>query len=280
MSWAVVATKDFRDGIRSRALWALSVLFILFAGGFTYVFWIIPQLLGQRNVPPSGPTVGLISGLSSSAGFLVPLIGLLIGYKAIVGERDSGSLKLLLGLPHSRRDVVLGKLIGRTGVVAVAILIGFAAGGIIALLLYDSFALGAFVSYILLTVVLGLVFVAIAVGFSAAMRSASRALYGVLGLFVLFVFVWDFIPTVIRFVLNGFTLPNLVSQSDWATFVSLLNPTTAYGYASAALIPELPRSISESAPFYLQEWFGFVILGAWIVIPLILGYSRFATTDL
>ena len=280
MSWTVVAKKDFRDAIRSKTLWMLSVLFVLFAGGFTYVFWFIPQLVGQQNLPASGPTVGLINGLSGAAGFLVPLIGLLIGYKAIVGERDSGSLKLLLALPQSRRDVVLGKLIGRTGVVAVAILIGFAAGAIIALLLYDSFAFGVFVSYTLLTMVLGLVFVAIAVGFSAAMRSASRALYGVVGLFVFFTFVWGFIPTILRFVLNGFTMPNLLARPDWATFVSLLNPTTAYGYASAALIPELPGLTSENPPFYLQDWFGFVILAAWVVVPFTLGYVRFASTDL
>ena len=280
MSWTVVAKKDFRDAIRSRTLWVLSALFVLFAAGFTYVFWFIPQLVGQQNLPASGPTIGLINGLSSSAGFLVPLIGLLIGYKAIVGERDSGSLKLLLGLPHSRRDVVLGKFIGRTGVVAVAILIGFSAGAIIALVLYDSFAFGAFVSYTLLTMVLGLVFVAIAVGFSAAMRSASRALYGVIGLFVLFVFVWGFIPTILRFVLNGFTMPNLLARPDWAAFISLLNPTTAYGYASAAMISDLPGPMMQNPPFYLQDWFGFVILAGWIVVPLTLGYFRFNSTDL
>ena len=280
MSWMVVAKKDFRDAIRSKTLWALSVLFVLFAGGFTYIFWFIPQLVGQQNLPAAGPTVGLINGLSGSAGLLVPLAGLLIGYKSIVGERDSGSLKLLLGLPHSRRDVILGKLIGRTAVVAVAILIGFAAGAVIAFLLYDSFAFGAFIIYTLLTVLLGLVFVAIAVGFSAAMRSASWALLGVISLFVLFVFVWGFIPLLIRFILNGFAMPNLVSRPDWAAFVSLLNPTTAYGYASAALIPELPTMIPENVPFYLQDWFGFVILAAWIVVPLLLGYFRFAATDL
>lgn len=78
MSWTVIAKKDFRDAIRSKALWALAVLFILFAGGFTYISWIIPKLIGQQNMPATGPTAGLISGLSGSAGFLVPLIGLLV----------------------------------------------------------------------------------------------------------------------------------------------------------------------------------------------------------
>lgn len=283
MSWTIIAKKDFRDAIRSRALWALTILFILFAAGFIYLSWALQQFLqqaAQQTMAATGPTVGLISGLSGSAGFLVPLIGLLMGYKSIVGERESGSLKLLLSLPHSRRDVVIGKLVGRTGVVAIAIVIGFVAGGIVAFFLYNSFAVGAFISYILLTVVLGLVFVAIAVGFSAAMRSASRALYGTVGLFVLFVFVWGFIPLLLRFVLSGFALPDVMSRPDWAAFLSLLNPTTAYGHASAALFPALQRSISETVPFYLQDWFGFVILAAWIVVPLGLGYYRFNTTDL
>lgn len=278
MSWAVIAKKDFRDAIRSKALWALSVLFVLFAGGLTYISW--STLIDQQNMPATGPMVGLVSGLSGSAVFLVPLIGLLIGYKAIVGERASGSLKLLLALPHSRRDVVIGKLIGRTAVVAVVILIGFAAGAAIALLLYDSFALGTFIIINILTILLGLVFVAIAVGFSAAMRSVSSTLFGVIGLFVLFVFVWEFIPPLIQFVFNGFIMPNLLSQPDWATFLLLLNPIAAYGHVAAALIPDLPTSTPENAPFYLQDWFGFVILAAWIVVPLVLGYSRFTATDL
>jgi len=43
------------------------------------------------------------------------------GYMAVVGERRSGSIKILLGLPPNRADVVFGKLLGRMGVVGLAV---------------------------------------------------------------------------------------------------------------------------------------------------------------
>lgn len=40
-------------------------------------------------------------------------------YGAILHERNSGSIRFLLGLPNSRRDIVVGKFLGRSGTVAV-----------------------------------------------------------------------------------------------------------------------------------------------------------------
>jgi ABC-2 type transport system permease protein len=36
----------------------------------------------------------------------------------------------------------------------------------------------------------------------------------------------------------------------------------------------------ESAAFYMQNWFVFIILVAWIVVPLAIGYARFSRIDL
>ncbi|WP_227774041.1 ABC transporter permease [Haladaptatus pallidirubidus] len=33
-------------------------------------------------------------------------------------------------------------------------------------------------------------------------------------------------------------------------------------------------------PFYLEEWFMLVILGAWLVVPLTIGYLSFERADL
>lgn len=130
---------------------------------------------------------------------------------------------------------------------------------------------------------LAFVFVSVAISFSAGFRSPSLALYGVIGLFVLF-YIWSRIPTLIRYVLNGFALPT-TPPPEWAQFVGLLNPQTAYQYAIATLIPNFRMlgtltQASGSDPFYLQNWFGFVVLLAWVVVPLTIGYLRFERTDL
>jgi len=49
----------------------------------------------------------------------LPLVAIFAGYAAISKERTGGSLKLLLSLPHSRKDVIIGKVVGRCGVVGV-----------------------------------------------------------------------------------------------------------------------------------------------------------------
>jgi len=84
--------------------------------------------------------------------FFVPMLGLAISYAAIAGERDSGSIKLLLSLPNSRRDVILGKFIGRCAVLTIAILSGYVVVAAFALLTYESFAAVKFILYAMLTV--------------------------------------------------------------------------------------------------------------------------------
>lgn len=118
MSWSIVARKDFRDALRSRTLVGLTVLFVVFAGGFVYLYSSAPQFVTLRGpTPTSHGFVALAHALIVPVYLLVPLISLIVGYKAIVGERTSGSIKFLFSFPHTRADLVFGKLVGRTVVV-------------------------------------------------------------------------------------------------------------------------------------------------------------------
>ena len=53
-----------------------------------------------------------IASLVSLVIYLIPLIALLLGFDAIVGERERGSLDLLLALPITRLELLLGKYLG------------------------------------------------------------------------------------------------------------------------------------------------------------------------
>ena len=50
-------------------------------------------------------------------------------------------------------------------------------------------------------------------------------------------------------------------------FVFRLSPTTAYAFASNGLI----SGVSETRPFFLQEWFMIVVLLLWLLGPITLG---------
>jgi hypothetical protein len=71
-----------------------------------------------------------IASLVSLVIYLVPLIALILGYDAIVAERERGSLDLLLSMPITRFEVLLGKYTGlAAGALGVATVAGFGAVG-------------------------------------------------------------------------------------------------------------------------------------------------------
>jgi len=282
VSYVAVARKDFKDSIRSRWLWVLSVLFVLFAAGLAYAFTAVPGM-GIGGASGEATTIGLLSFLIGPAGFLIPITGMMIGYKAIVGERESGQLKLLLSMPHSRKDAIVGKVLGRSASLSIGVLVGFAVAVAVVVVRLASFEPVAYVLFVLLTVVFGIVYVAVGVGISSLTASSSRALALAVLFLVVFEFAWGLVVLALRFVANGFSisLQQLADPPDWAQFLGVLSPGDAYGNAAGALISDLgsqPGNAPEA--FYLQDWFGLVVLAFWLIVPLGLGLYRFANVDL
>lgn len=277
MALRAVVRKDFQDSIRSFALLSTTALFVVFAAFLAAIQWI-PDMYRGGAVDPN--TLALLNSMRQPTVFLVPLIGLLLAYDTLAGEREDGSLRLLLGLPNSRRQAVLGKFLGRTGVVAVAIGVGYAVAGGIALATYESFDARVFALYTVLTVVYGAVYVALATGFSAAMNSRLRALSGAGGLYALFILGWDVLLLALQLAIYGEEIPE-AGLPDWFKFLGMANPSTAFMHAVRAVIPEY-RAITfypEGSAWYLDDRMGFVVLAAWAVVPLVLGLWRFERTD-
>ncbi|MBZ6495050.1 ABC transporter permease [Natrinema longum] len=280
MSAIAVAKKDFRDAVRSRVLIGLTALFALFTAGGAFVASWASELFEEGGAQS---TIDLILALQTPAGFLVPIIALIVGYGAIARERESGSLKFLLGLPHRRRDVVLGKVLGRTGVVAVSILVGFAVGlaGLFAFV--GSVSLVDYVAFTLVTVLFGFVYVCIGVGISSLTRSTTRAAVGVIVVVVLFWFLWGLVGQALLFATEGTLL--VQSLPDWYLVYSSLPPGTAYGSAISAVLGETQLALTtmydiETVPLVARPWFGFVLLAIWALVPLGVGLSWFDRVDL
>ncbi|XVH33480.1 ABC transporter permease subunit (plasmid) [Haloferacaceae archaeon DSL9] len=278
MSVTVVSKKEVLDAVRSHALLAMTATFVLWAG-FLAVVQHVPNIYQESGL--SNETIALLNSMRMSAGPFVPLIGLALGYGAIVGERESGSLRLLLGLPHTRRDVVVGKFVGRTAVISIAILTSYATVAAIAALTYDSFALGPFVRYSLLTLLYGAVYVSIGIGFSAFMNSKMGALAGATVLYLVFVLFWDVFLLVLQLAFVGREPPES-GLPEWIQFVGMLNPSNAIRYATRELVPAFNEItfLAETDALYLQNEVGFLVLALWIVVPLWVGYVRFERADL
>jgi ABC-2 type transport system permease protein len=281
MSFATVAKKDFRDSVRSRWLWVLTVLFVLLTAGVAYAF----SVLDEGDDPLT--TLELLFFLQSPANLLVPITALVISYKAIVGERESGSLKVLLSLPHTRGDMILGKILGRSVSLALAVVVGFVTALAVIFWRYAEFDAQAYVLFFLMTLLLALTFIAIGVGMSSLVSTGSRALAAAIGFWVVFEFLWGALSFVLYWVANGFSLDGFdpVDPPNWIAFIQNLAPGTAYSNAVTALLPEnpnLPEGVTSSpdVPIYLEDWFGIVILVGWLLLLPTLGYLRFRAADL
>lgn len=271
MSWYVVGKKDFRDASRSRLLWALTILFVLLVGGLAYAYATL--LAGNQEVGG----IGFIVFLQGAASFFISITALLVAYKAIAGERESGTIGFLLGLPVTRRSVVLGKVAGRGAVLSVALLAGFLVAAVIILALGDTFDVVRFALFSLLSVVYGIAFVGVAVALSAMAAESSRAAAAAIGFWVFDQF-WGTVMIVVVVIANGFAIPSPLP--NWYHALAGLGPSAAYGNAANYFLPPDIAGELQGQIGGLPEWYGLVVLLVWFVGPLVLGVTRFNQVDL
>lgn len=272
MSWAVVARKDFREARLSRSLWAATTVFVLLAAGMAVLYATVPEV---RQDLGGVSTLGYLTLLLAVVTLFVSIAAIMIAAGAIAGERESGSGKLLLGLPNSRADVVIGKLVGRVAVLGIAMLVGLAAALVVALALFDTVSAVEYAVFTVLTLLFALAYVGIMLGLSATAASGGRAMAYGIGAFVALELLADLVPAVALFVTNGFSLEGVTSVPDWIGFLSVAVPSGAYTNAVSWFLGG-----STAVPFYLTGWASLAVLAVWLVVPLAVGYWRFAVADL
>ncbi|WP_440766924.1 ABC transporter permease subunit [Natronorubrum sp. DTA7] len=281
MSWVQIARKDFSDASRSMMLWILSALMILLVAGISS----IPHLIHTSGQGPAPGFDEALSFLFTVVVTMISIIGLVVGYQAIVGERESGSIRFLLGLPNTRLDVIVGKVLGRAAVVAVPTVIGFVVGGIVIVILYDGFDVVTYVSLLAFSVLIGLVYVSLAVGVSASVSTRAKAVAGVLGIYIVTDWLWWAVPMAIYWLLER-ELPGAIVPT-WYLFVERLGIWEPLAVISGTLV-DIPGvetvqpadRLAGEVPFYLEPWFAWVFVAAWILVPLAIGYYRFDRTIL
>lgn len=283
-----VAKKDFRDAVQSRALWSLVVVIVLTMLLVSYAYTQIPEAFGATDEASFGGLLFFTDGILS---LFVPLTALVVCYKSLAGERELGSIKILLSLPLTRSDTFFGKFIGRTGVLAVGLGAGLAVGLGFGAALLGTVDIVALLIFLAMTLGFIAVYAAIMVGLSAVTGSTTRATTLAVGFFVLFELVWDAIPIGIVYVVEGFSLPDTLPE--WVFLVTQVSPSTAYATSVIAVLPEVAAEQGANVvvgsgdvdptsadPFYVTPEVGLVFLTLWLLLGLFVGYSRFNRTDL
>lgn len=268
----VIAGKEITDGMRNR--WVLGATLLLAGLAFALTF-LGSSPTGELDVKPMAVVVVSLSSLTI---FLMPLIALLISYDAIVGEVERGCMLLLLTYPVTKGQIIAGKFIGHTAILAIATLVGYGGAGaaLAATGGSDAESWRAFIMLLASSILLGSAFVALAYWVSASVRERGTAAGISIGLWLIFVVIYDL-------ALMGI----LVATKGWIDdrvfpYLLLANPADIYRLLNLTAFENVRKfsgmaGLSEQAQF--APWVLVAALLVWVVVPLAFAGMRFARSE-
>ena len=265
-----IARKEFWDRIRSRWVLAVAVIFTVFALVIAYFGAAQQGAVGFKSIELT------IASLVSLVIYLVPLIALILGYDAIVGERERGSLDLLLSLPITRLELLLGKYLGLAAALAFSTVAGF---GLVGVVLSYGIGLTGFLDYtgfILSTLLMGLAFLSLALLISVLASSKVVASGAAIALWFFYVLVYDLILLGILVITEGQYMSGLFPV------LLLLNPADIFRILNIFSLEEVKSLYGLATvfpPALANPWLLGSIMLFWILAPLALAYARFRKSN-
>ena len=269
-----IAGREVLAGIRNRWMLAASLLLGVLALTLAFV-----------GSTPAGPVAAsrlaiTVVSLSSLSVFLVPLIGLLVSYDALVGEIERGTMPLLMTYPVTRWRIVLGKFAGQVAILAIATVIGFGVAALITGLGEggDAEAWRAFGVMVGGSILLGAAFIALGTLFSAVVAERGTAAGASAAAWLVFVVLFDMALLAILVADEG-----QVVSGDLFRVLLLLNPTDVYRMLTLAG-SETVGALSGMAGVSAEAAFGHALLlpvmVLWIAAPLALAGLLFGRKEL
>lgn len=270
----ILATKELRDGLRNR--WVAATVLLL--GGLALVLSMVGTA-PVGAVKASALEAGVIS-LSSLSVYLLPLIALMLAYDALVGEMERGTMALLLTYPVRRWQVVVGKFIGHSLILAIAILLGYGSAAVVAVVSadFELAGLAAYASMMGSSLLLGMAFVALAYLVSALARERATAAGMAVGLWMLFVVLYDLL-------LLGVLLLDEQQHIGAELFSALvlISPADVYRVFNLATFGDVAKftgvsGVGVGAGFSAGLLLS--LLAAWVVLPLLMTIQLFQRREL
>ena len=280
-SLTTIARKDFRDSLRTRSIWVIAGAMTVLSLSHVLAFLSTP--IADQHTRPFVLAVAQFT-------LWLPLAAIGIGFKSIVGERRSGSIRVLLGQPGTRRSVVFGTYLGRSLILATTVLL---AAAVMAVVVKFGFGAVGFIDVLGGTVALLLfafAWIGLTVGVSGFAASETRAIGLVMGIYAVVEPLWrNLLLRLFALVFTG--SPRTPSQAavfytleepTWYLYVNRLSPAEAFN-AARYYVPDLLDALwygtTVSGP-HAPNLFGIAVLLGWATIPVYLGYRRFERADL
>lgn len=265
----VIAGKEFWDRIRNRWVLAVAVVFTALALVIAYFGAAQQGSVGFRGVEIT------IASLVSLVIYLVPLIALILGFDAIVGERERGSLDLLLSMPITRLELLLGKFFGLSAALSFSTVAGFGFAGIVLASSMSLDALFHYFGFIVSSILLGMSFLSLAVTVSVIAHDRTSASGIAIALWFFFVLVFDLLLLGIL-VATGGEMGSL--GSSLFPYLLFLNPADIFRILNVFTLEEVRTlyGLATVFPAYLSNpWLLGSVMVMWIVAPLTIAVWRF-----
>jgi len=268
MSLATIARWDARGVLRDR--W-----FVAVAGAFGALV-IASAAVALAAVDVLGVSAfGRVAATLINLGMLfIPLIGLTVGAIWIAGERESGSLVLVLSQPVERRTIFAGKFLGVAWGMTAAVALGFGAAGALLAVRAGTDRIPAFLWLVGLSTLLAMAMLATGFFISAGSPSRSRALGTALVAWLGFVIVSDLGLLGTTMVLR-LPVPALLVLGS-------LNPVSAFRLAAVVGITG-SADLTGPVGLYAADRLGLggliamllLVLCLWTMVAYLAGRARF-----
>lgn len=285
-----IAQKEFADSLWSPVFLALLVTFTLVTFVFSYQQGLAAERLSRMGGESTSMLMLGLNGISGIITWFAPLIGIALSFDAVIRERKSGSMNVLLTHPVFRDTIILGKLLGfmLTLFLVLSISAAVSIGTLLVLFgeVVSTMELIRISLYILFTFLYVLVFLGIGVILSIVVEDAADSLvYNVtiwLGLSIVFTVI-----VIAIFLLSGQTLAG--NTDGWGIIAKISNISPMHHYAEVIAGktnlgwggPGIESDIKGilDTRFTLSQWFSefWMNLIVLIVSPIILLIIAFIT---
>lgn len=287
-----ISQKEFADHVSSPRFLIFAITFSLIVFVFGYQKGLEVQYMEQ--ISATGSLLRGFEGIARMIGSFAPLIGISLGFDAVVKEVKSGSLNVLLTQPIFRDNIIVGKLTGSAIALALVLIISIIISTGTMLIVSgvpvknaDLFRIGIF---IIASFFYTLIFLGIGVITSIAAKSSSDSL-------IYNIAIWLFCILFSSIVLAGIYISTGQMQEEsigLATQLMSITPGHHYaqitigktnvGWGSSLGGDSMMQGIFDTrftpSQWFSEFWMNIIVLIVTPIILLIIAFIAFLRKDI
>jgi len=200
----IIARKEFTDAITSKRFWLIVGLFLLFYIASGYVMSYVFRIGGMSA---ARPMLQMASSVVSTIGLMAPILGIALAFDAISGERERGTLKILLSRPVYREHVINGKIVSALALIGLTItassLLSISASALLQGIAVTLDDITRICLFIVVSIFFSFAYYSISLFISTFSNKSGHSLMLSLGVWIFFAFVLSLLSSLIAFFVLG-----------------------------------------------------------------------------